>query len=115
MKAKNKELMEKAQEMLIDAKREFEGSLDQTMDGLEAKLEEMRKATATMSEEAKQTLEKQLKSLSETNADILQRLEKLKSEGAESWNAIKALVFDLWQELQKSFDENMDPTQITEV
>jgi len=111
MKAKNKELMEKVQTQLSEAKGEFEDELDQTMDGLQAKIKELRKETATMSDEAREKLEQRLKSLKKGNADIQRKLEDLKSKGTESWKDIKALVFDIWQELQKGFDKEMDLTQ----
>lgn len=109
MKAKNQELMEKAQTMLTEAKREFEGHLDQTMKDLSSKIEALRKETAAMSDEGRKKLEQGLKALKESNADIQKRLKDMTSQGAESWNDIKALVFDIWKELQKTFDEKMDP------
>lgn len=111
MKAKNQELMEKAQTMLTEAKTEFEGHLDQTMKDLNVKIEALRKETATMSDEGRKKLEQGLKALKESNADIQKKLEDLTSKGAESWNDIKSLVFDIWKELQKTFDEKMDPAQ----
>ena len=111
MKAKNQELMEKAQTLLSEAKGEFEDQLDQTMDGLQAKIKKLRKETATMSDEARGKLEQRLKVLKKSNVEIQRKLEDLKSKGMESWSDIKALVFDIWQELQKSFDKEMDPSQ----
>lgn len=111
MKAKNQALMEKAQTMLSEAKREFEDQLDQTMNDLELKIGALRKETATMSDEARKNLEQRLKALKKSNAGIQRRMEDLTSKGTESWRDIKALVFDIWQELQKTFDKQMDPTQ----
>ena len=64
-----------------------------------------------MSDEARVKLDQRLKALKKGNADIQRKLEDLKSKGTESWKDIKALVFDIWQELQKTFEKEMDPTQ----
>lgn len=115
LKEKNKETLEKAKSMLAAAKMEFEGQLDETMRALHGNIDELKNRSESMSGEAKEKLRRQLEELHEKNRKIIGKLEVLLSQSEQSWKEIKALVFQILQDLKDAFERGLDTSRLKKV
>ena len=115
LKDKNKETLEKAKSMLAAAKTDFEGQLDETLRSLHGNIDELKKRSESMSEEAQEKLSRQLEELHEKNREIVGKLDVLLSQGVQSWKEIKTLVFQILQDLRDAFEKGLYTNRLKKV
>jgi vacuolar-type H+-ATPase subunit H len=105
LKRKNQEMSDKAKEIIGQAKDEFTLQLDKTISNLDKKIEDLRKQSKNMSEDARKKLSRQLEVMREKNQEVVAKLEELNSKGIKTWDEIKTLIFNIWQDLIKTYTE----------
>jgi len=44
----------------------------------------------------------------EKNQEVVAKLEELKSKGIKTWDEIKTLIFNIWQDLKKTYDKEIE-------
>jgi glutamyl-tRNA reductase len=115
LKEKNNETLEKAKAMLAEAKTEFEEQLDDTMLSLRDQIDDLKKQSETMTKEAREKMARQLDELHKKNKEILGKLEALMAQGGQSWKEIKALVFQILEDLKDAFERGMDTSRLKKV
>lgn len=103
LKRKNQEMSDKAKEIIGQAKEQFEVHLDKTISTLDNKIEDLQKQSESMNEDARQKLSRQLEEFSVKNQEVVAKLEELNSKGIKTWDEIKTLIFNIWQDMIKTY------------
>jgi ElaB/YqjD/DUF883 family membrane-anchored ribosome-binding protein len=107
LKEKNAELTQKANTAIAKAKEEFSKTLDETLSGVESDLDTWKDKARDMSEENREKLALHLKELREKNKDFMIKMDELKTKSLDSWKDIKAFIFEIWEDLRKTYDEEL--------
>lgn len=72
---------------------------------LDAKLDELKKKTLSMTAGTRQDLDRAMRELGEKRKRFVARLDSLRGSGGVAWNDLKKGVDDSWGELEDALDD----------
>lgn len=106
-KEKIKSLAETAKTALEEGKKTLSKNLSSTLDSVRDEIDTLMDETESMSDEAKEKLSNQILEMKEKNKTIMKKLDQLKAEGLDSWKDFKTFPFDLWNDLEETYDKDL--------
>ena len=92
--------------------QDTEKSLEQSFGNIQKDLETLAESAAGLLKQKESEFREKLEQSSkELNAkDIMMKMNELKAKGLDSWEDIKMLVFQIWEDLRKTYDTELHKT-----
>jgi len=100
-----REALEAVKDYTFQNKDEYQRRLEQVLNDLNARAEDLQRRAAQAGEQAREQLRPQLEALRQKSEAVRRQLDKVKAATPDAWSDIKAGVSSAVDELQKAFEK----------